>query len=227
MAFDPDRFVAECQAAAAESDPVQAVRDVVEATIRQGTAIDDTLGVELTGDPDTLFHSSGLTVQRIMWPGGSASAPHDHRMWAVVGVYAGCEVNTIFDRQGGSINPSEVIPVDAGGVLTLPVHAVHAVRNPDRRWTAGLHVYGGDIIDTERSAWLPDGTEAPQCEVAAQRRIMVGAMRAVAMEAGENISDERRFAALTALWREVERVGRNLTADEARAVVASEWGVAP
>ena len=227
MSFDRDVFVAECQGAAAESDPVEAVREVVEAAIQQGTAIDETLGTKVTGEADTLFRSDELTVQRIIWPGGSASPPHDHRMWAVVGVYAGRELNTLFDRRDRVISARRVVPIDAGSVLTLPVDAVHAVRNPDRQWTAGLHVYGGDIVDVERSAWLPDGSHAPQREVAAQRRLMVQAMLDMATEAGEKISDERRFVALTALWREAERARRNLTADEAREVVATAWSTAP
>ena len=225
MSFDREEFVAACQRAAAGSDPAEGVREVVEAAIQQGTAIDETLGTKLTGEADTLFCSDELTVQRIIWPGGSASPPHDHRMWAVVGVYAGREVNTLFDRRDRVISANREVPIDAGSVLTLPADAVHAVRNPDRQWTAGLHVYGGDIIDVERSAWLPDGSHAPQREVAAQRRLMVQAMLDLATEAGEQISDERRFVALTALWRAAERAGRNLTTDEAREVVATAWTV--
>ena len=227
MSFASDVFVADCQGAAAESDPVEAVREVVEAAIQQGAAIDETLGTKVTGEADTLFRSDELTVQRIIWPGGSASPPHDHRMWAVVGVYAGREVNTLFDRRDRVISSRQVVPIDAGGVLTLPVDAVHAVRNPDRQWTAGLHVYGGDIVDVERSAWLPDGTHASQTEVAAERRLMVQAMLDMASEAGEKISDERRYVALTALWREAERARRNLTSAESREVVASAWSTVP
>ena len=44
-------------------------------------------------EPDTLFASPEITVQRIVWRGGARSNVHEHRMWAVVGVYAGAEVN--------------------------------------------------------------------------------------------------------------------------------------
>lgn len=166
-------------------------------------------------------------MQRITWPGGAASPPHEHRMWAVVGVYAGREVNTVFDRSGPEITPARTVHVNSGDVFVLPATAVHEVHNPERRWTAGLHVYGGDILNVERSSWLPDGTEAPSTQVSAQRRAMVQAMRDLASDLGRQLSDEDRYLAFTALWREVDRRRRNLTVEEARDVVSSAWRVTP
>lgn len=225
-AFVPAELVEACRRAATEADPVAAVGEVIESTVRRhGSTIDDVLGRTPSVEPNTLFCSRELTVQRIAWPGGSASPPHEHRMWAVVGVYAGREVNTVFDREGGRIAPSRTVAVEAGRVFSLPATAVHAVHNPERRWTAGLHVYGGDIVNVARSSWLPDGTEAPQSEVTEQRRAMVQAMRDLAVDLGREISSDDRYVALSALWRETERLHRNLTPAEARAVVAGAWNL--
>lgn len=223
MPFDPDEFVAACTRAAQDSDPVGGVRDVVDAAIRLGSAIDVALGPSRSIGPDTLFRSPDLTVQRISWPGGSAAAPHEHRMWAVVGVYAGRELNTLYQREGSTVVEDRVVPVETGEVFVLGPDAVHTVANPDRRWTAGLHVYGGDIVGVERSAWLPDGTAISQSESSAQRRAMVLAMRQLAADRQQEVSDEMRFLGLSALWREVERRRRYLTPVEVREVVADAW----
>jgi predicted metal-dependent enzyme (double-stranded beta helix superfamily) len=226
--FDPDGFVAACRAALRDAAAAAAVADVVESTVRRhASTIDAVLGPAPVGDPEVLHASPELTVQRIAWPGGSASPPHDHRMWAVVGVYAGREVNRVFDRDGSAIRPGRTVDVDAGDVFTLPADAVHEVRNPDRRWTVGLHVYGGDIAGTDRSAWLPDGTEVAQAEAASQRRVMVQAMRDLATDLGRPVSDEERYLGLAALWAAAERRRRHLTAEESRLVVAGAWGVPP
>jgi predicted metal-dependent enzyme (double-stranded beta helix superfamily) len=223
VVFDVDEFVAACQRAARDADPVGAVREVVSAAVRAGSAIDDVLGRQVSLDPDTLFRSEDLTVQRILWPGGSASPPHDHRMWAVVGVYAGRELNTVYERQGHTVVEKRKVPVEQGEVFELGADAVHSVVNPDRRWTAGLHVYGGDLIGVERSAWLPDGTETSQAASSAQRRAMVEEMRELATDRGQAMSGEMRFVALNALWDEVARRRRYLTPIEARAVIEHAW----
>jgi predicted metal-dependent enzyme (double-stranded beta helix superfamily) len=41
----------------------------------------------------------------------------------------------------------------AGDVASLPRDVIHSVTNPLGRFTAGLHIYGGDFFETERSLW--------------------------------------------------------------------------
>jgi predicted metal-dependent enzyme (double-stranded beta helix superfamily) len=226
MGFDRDGFVAACRDAVDESDVLGAITQVVQRAISDGSAVDAALGTEITGHPDTLFSSSGLTVQRILFPGGSKSAPHDHRMWAVVGVYAGCETNVLYQRQGTRLARRSTAGVDAGQVIAFDEDAIHSVANPSRAWTAGLHVYGGDILNAARSAWQPDGTEVPFEENRRERRAMVEAMRDLAKIHGRTITEADRFAALTALWRETERRQRNLAASDAREVIIAAWEAA-
>jgi predicted metal-dependent enzyme (double-stranded beta helix superfamily) len=223
--FDPDAFVGECRRAASEAEPVAALAEVVAAAIRDGGAIDAALGTELKGEADTLFSSPELTVQRIVWPGGAASPPHDHRMWAVVGVYAGEEVNRLYRRGPSGLEERAVRPVGAAEVLTLGEDAVHSVENLRRQWTAGLHVYGGDILHNERSAWGPDGTEARFAENSAAFRAMWAPMRELAAEQGRAISDDDRYDALIAIREAYRRQRRYLTPEEARRVVAEAWGI--
>src|SRR5258705_10092175 len=96
--FSADEFVREVQAASVAADPIAAVQEVVDAAIVDGPSIDSVLGTERKAENDSLFSSQDLTVQRIIWVPGLPSVPHEHRMWAVVGVYAGEELNRIYER---------------------------------------------------------------------------------------------------------------------------------
>ncbi len=207
MAFDAETFVGECQAAAVEDDPVAAVREVVAAAIADGASIDAALGTERKRErePDTLFSSSDLTVQRIVWPPGAFSSRHDHRMWAVIGVYAGQEVNHLYARSPGGLKECDRRGVGEREVLILRSDAIHSVENGRRERTAGLHVYGGDIVNLERSAWGPDGREVSFQENVTARMPMLNAMRDLAAEQGMRVDDDSRYVALMALRATCER----------------------
>ena len=175
----PRRSSVECQSAASTTDPVAAVGQVVAEAIAEPAAIDATLGAEFKGESDTLFSSADLTVQRIQWPPGIDSSAHEHRMWAVVGVYTGLEHNRLYRRSPTGIEECGHRALDEGEILMLDEDAIHSVENPLRKRTAGLHVYGGDILSAERSAWGPDGREVSFATNMAPAKAMFQAMRDV------------------------------------------------
>jgi predicted metal-dependent enzyme (double-stranded beta helix superfamily) len=227
VVFDAETFVSDCQAAVVEVDPVTAVRDVVAAAIADGSSIDAALGTEFKRAPDILFSSVDLTVQRIRWPPGFVSSPHDHRMWAVIGVYAGEELNRLYDRSPNGLTECGRHAVAQRDVFVLDQNAIHLVENPDRGWTAGLHVYGGDILSVERSAWGPDGREVTFAEDSSVRIAMLQAMRDLAADREKHIDDEAGFLAFTALRAACERERRYPTPPQARRIIADAWQVAP
>jgi predicted metal-dependent enzyme (double-stranded beta helix superfamily) len=221
--FDAEAFVIECQSAANAADSVGAVQEVVAGAIRDGSSIDAAFGTKINRDPDTLFASKDLTVQRILWPGGSWTRPHDHRMWAVIGVYAGEELNRLYERTPGGITETGTRPVAKREVLLLDAKAIHSVENPYRELTAGLHVYGGDIIGGERSAWGPDGREVASSENLSRAMSMFQAMRDLAAERGRSLDDDARYEAFQVLRAACERQRRYPTSDEARQLIADAW----
>jgi len=223
VTFDSAEFVDACAAALSETDPIAAVTEAVQAAIARGTSIDDALGTETSLEPLTLFSAPDLTVQRILWPSGALSSIHDHRMWAVVGVYAGCEVNRLYQRSAHGLSELKGREVRAGTAPVLDADAVHSAGNPRREWTAGLHVYGGDILGVSRSGWDPGGNELPYDEAVAPRRAIVQALRDFASEQGEAFTADDRFAAVMALWVECENRRRHLTPTEAREVILASW----
>jgi len=224
MKFDAEDFVTACLAARTDPDPANAVADVVAAVVIDGPSIDEALGIVVNPlQPDTLLSTPELTIQRIVFRGGARSGIHDHRMWAVVGVYAGTEVNRFFDRGPNSLVSRGGREIARGGVVTLDRDVIHEVDNPRREWTAGLHVYGGDILGVARSAWSFDDHEVPYGEQMAKRRVMFEAMWALAAEQGRTISDDDRLAALSTIWKACEVRRRCLTISETRAVVGRAW----
>jgi predicted metal-dependent enzyme (double-stranded beta helix superfamily) len=221
VAFDADAFVAACQAAAGEGDAVIAVTAVVERAVADSAALE--AAFSRRAFRTSLYASETLTVERILWPPGLVGGAHEHRMWAVVGVYAGTERNAFYRRAGAQLAPDGGRDLEPGDVVAMQAEGIHAVTNPRRGWTAGLHVYGGDIGGVPRSAWDPRLVhELPFAEVLAARSPMADAVRSLAPELGR-VTDDDRYQAYTALAAETARLGRWLTAGEARAVVRAAW----
>jgi predicted metal-dependent enzyme (double-stranded beta helix superfamily) len=227
MAFDAEAFVAACRGAADDADPVAAVHEIVAAAIVDGSSIDAALGTEFlpgTVEPP-LLSSEDLTIQRILWPPGISVMPHEHRMWAVVGVYAGEELNRIYERSTDGLTEVRRCAVAPREVLVLDEHAIHSVENLCREWTAGLHVYGGDMLHRERSAWGPDGREVSSDENTAAYAQMIQGMYQLAADHGERIDAEARYLANRALVAWWERERRYPTPAEARGIIANAWQV--
>jgi predicted metal-dependent enzyme (double-stranded beta helix superfamily) len=223
VSFEVEAFVTACQHAATEVDPAGAVRDVVEAAIAEGPSIDAIFGTEVIGAFDTLFASPDLTVQRIGWPAGSRSSPHEHRMWAVVGVYAGTETNRLFERSRQGLIEQSVQHLEVGEVLVLGDDAIHAVANPLRGRTVGLHVYGGDIVGSARSAWSPDGKEVPFSEDATARLAMFRAVREIAAEHGRGLTHDDVYEAFAKLSSACAAAGQYVSSEDARSIVTDVW----
>ena len=47
-----------------------------------------------------LHQADDLTVLHVVWAPKMAIYPHDHRMWAAIGIYAGAEDNAFYRRTG-------------------------------------------------------------------------------------------------------------------------------
>jgi predicted metal-dependent enzyme (double-stranded beta helix superfamily) len=153
-AFDPDTFVADCEAAVRESQPALAVRDVLDRALADAPAVETALARD-EGGLESLHVSDELTVLNVVWAPGMRLFPHDHRMWAAIGIYGGTEDNEFFRRDGDSVRASGRTVAEVGDVLLLGDDAIHAVSNPTKRLTGAIHVYGGNFFTEPRSEWDP------------------------------------------------------------------------
>jgi predicted metal-dependent enzyme (double-stranded beta helix superfamily) len=159
--FDVDQLIVDCQEAAAESAPRRAIREVLLRAV--GDADQVAAGLRPTqGGLNILFRSPELTILDVVWAPGMRLYPHDHRMWAAIGIYAGQEDNTFYRRSSDrqhQLAESGGRELGTGEVLLLGDDAIHAVTNPLPRLTAAIHVYGGDFVGQPRSQWGPGPLE--------------------------------------------------------------------
>lgn len=159
--FDIDQLIADCQEARNETEPRRAIREVLGRALASPGAIAEALD-PTEGGITLLHHADDLTVIQVVWAPGMTLYPHDHRMWAAIGIYTGQEDNAFYRRSG----PGERTLVESGGkqlatgeVLMLGDDTIHSVTNPLRRLTAAIHVYGGDFVNEPRSQWGPGPRE--------------------------------------------------------------------
>ena len=153
--FDVDVFVADCRAGLAETQPLLAIKEVLERAVAEPDAV----AAALKAEPGVgiLHRSADLTVLSVVVPAGRpATPPHDHRMWALVGIYGGQEDNEFFRRDGDTLVGSGGKTLAEQDVLVLGDDAIHAVSNPLQRLTGAIHVYGGDFVSQPRSQWPPE-----------------------------------------------------------------------
>jgi predicted metal-dependent enzyme (double-stranded beta helix superfamily) len=155
--YDTEAFVEECRQALTESEPRLAVRDVVRQAVATPAPVAETLRPERAGL--TMLHQADdLTVLHVVWAPGMSIYPHDHRMWAVIGIYEGQEDNAFYRRSApgaATLTESGGKQATTGDVLVLGDDTIHGVTNPLGRLTAAIHVYGGDFVNQPRSQWGP------------------------------------------------------------------------
>jgi len=158
--FDPEGFIEECRAAV-EADPThRAVLAVVRQAIDDPAAIIAALGAPAGAGIFPLYRSAELTILNVVWKPGMTLTPHNHAMWAVIGVYAGREDNVFWrrvpDDPDGRLEVAGERTLLTGDVMPLGRDIIHSVSNPLTEPTGAIHVYGGDFFGVERSEWEAD-----------------------------------------------------------------------
>lgn len=153
--FDVDSFVAECVQAAGEAHPHLAVKEVLERATADPASMARALPPERAGI--TRLHAAAdVTILQVVWSPGMSFGPHDHRMWAAIGIYTGGEDNSFFRRSEHTLAPSGGRSLRPRDVALLGDDTIHAVTNPTAEYTGSIHIYGGDFFAMERSEWRGD-----------------------------------------------------------------------
>jgi predicted metal-dependent enzyme (double-stranded beta helix superfamily) len=157
--FDVARFIDDCRTALAQAPAERAVRELVARVVSEPAALRRALGEPTRAGIQTLHASPELTVLNVVWAPGMTIMPHDHRTWAVIGIYNGREDNTFWrrirDEAGGKIEAKGARALTDRDAVTLGRDIIHSVTNPLSHNTSALHVYGGDFFGIARSEWDP------------------------------------------------------------------------
>jgi predicted metal-dependent enzyme (double-stranded beta helix superfamily) len=161
--FDRERFVADCRAAHAQDRSHKAVREVLARALADPRGVLEGLGEPRRAGVEALYRSPELTVLNVVWAPRMTIYPHNHHMWAVIGIYTGREDNIFWRRlPGGRIEAAGAQSISERDTAPLGPEIIHSVTNPIARLTGAIHVYGGDFFAVERSEWDPETlTEQP------------------------------------------------------------------
>lgn len=154
--MDIDRFVADCIAANEEADAQAAVNEVLARAVSDPDAVLAAIGAPERAGLNVLLSSKTLTIFAATWTPQMNLMPHNHLMWANIGIYTGREDNIYWKRTSDGIKAFGADALFVKDTAMLPEDAVHSVTNPLLRFTGGIHIYGGDFFDTERSQWDPE-----------------------------------------------------------------------
>jgi len=158
--FDLDRFIEDCRAAVLQEPSHKAAREVLARANSNPEAILAALGEPTRAGVAPLYKSDTLTILNVVWGKRMTIMPHNHRMWAVIGVYTGREDNIFWRRieneAGGLIEAAGAKSLGERCAEPLGRDVIHSVTNPLGRLTAAIHVYGGDFYGAKRSDWDPE-----------------------------------------------------------------------
>jgi predicted metal-dependent enzyme (double-stranded beta helix superfamily) len=158
--FELEQFTADCRAALAADKSHKHVHDVVARAVGDPASVLRALGEPKCAGLHKLYRSHDLTVLNVVWAPMMTIMPHNHSMWAVIGIYTGREDNIFWRRLPGSPGRVEAAGAKAlceRDAASLGHDIIHSVTNPIPRLTGAIHVYGGDFFDpTHRSEWDPE-----------------------------------------------------------------------
>jgi predicted metal-dependent enzyme (double-stranded beta helix superfamily) len=163
--LEVERFVDDCRNALVRDGSHGAVREIVARTVSDPSSVLGALGEPQRAGIYPLHRSETLTVLNVIWAPNMTLPPHDHRMWAVIGIYTGREDNIFWRRVPGAASKVEAAGAKAlcaKDAEPLGHRIIHSVTNPIPRFTGAIHVYGGDFFGVARSEWdaesLVEGT---------------------------------------------------------------------
>ncbi len=142
-----------------DTDSTKAVREVVAEAVADRDGLINALGEPARGTVNTLYRSDDLTIINPVWAPRMTIMPHNHNMWAVIGVYTGREDNIFWrriqDDPDGHIEAAGAETLGPGKAVPLGKNIIHSVTNPTGIFTSAIHVYGGNFFEEHRSEWDP------------------------------------------------------------------------
>src|SRR5215472_8106474 len=173
--FNLDQLVADCRAVLREDRSQGFIREVVARTVSEPGAVLAALGDPKSAELQTLYHAPDLTILNVIWAPWMTLLPHNHQMWAVIGIYTGREDNIFWrrvpDGKGTKVEAAGAKALGVKDTVPLGQDIIHSVTNPIPRFTGAIHVYGGDFFGpVGRSEWDAESLLEQSCDGARMAR---------------------------------------------------------
>ena len=169
--MDVERFVEDIKRARLETDSQKAVEEVLKRTVSEPRAVLNGLGEPAEAGIHPIYRADDLTILNVVWAPLMVLLPHNHNMWASIGIYTGREDNIIWQRTDGVIEANGATALSETEVLGLRSDAIHSVTNPVERLTGAIHIYGGDFFKPGRSEWDPETLRERPFDLEGARRL--------------------------------------------------------
>ena len=159
--FDLEAFVENCKTAVEADHSHLGIKDIVESAVSDPDKLIKAIGEPTKPGATAIYSSSNLTIVNVVWAPWVTIYPHNHNIWAVIGMYSGREDNIFWRRinedQEGRIEAAGAKSLCVGDVTPLGMDIIHSVNNPIPKCSGAIHVYGGDFFHIEnRSEWDPE-----------------------------------------------------------------------
>lgn len=159
--FQRDRFIEDCRSAVSEGQ--KAVRELVLEAVADPAGIMSELGEPTQAGVFPIYRADDLTIINFVWAPCMTLLPHNHNMFAVIGIYSGREDNIFWRRINEGSGDTKRPGIEAAGAdsmgpgqaVTLGKDIIHSVANPLAQHTSAIHVYGGNFFEPPhpRSQW--------------------------------------------------------------------------
>ena len=159
--FTVDNLITDCKKAVAGGRTAQAeVRDILAKAVSAPGQVLNELGEPESGGVSKIYDSGELTIINVVWGPHMTIMPHNHEMWANIGIYTGREDNIFWrrvaDAEDGYIEAAGAESLGLKDATTLGRDIIHSVTNPLSKLTGAIHIYGGDFFRVDRSEWDPE-----------------------------------------------------------------------
>lgn len=159
--FNLENFIEDCKTAIRNDPTHKSIAELLKGSMHDTSAIMKEIGEPAAGGLNAIYKSPELTILNVVWKPSMMLMPHDHAMWAVIGIYSGREDNIFWrrinDDPQGRIEAAGAKALSVGDVAPLGKDVIHSVSNPIDKYTGAIHIYGGDFFEAERLEWEAEG----------------------------------------------------------------------
>ena len=175
--FNKETFIEQCKELALNDDGHKRIKDLLVDVLKDPDSIMTELGKPSKAGFDVLYSADNLSIINFTWAPGMELHAHNHNLWAVIGIYTGAEENTFYVKRDDTIVKQNSKDVTAGNVVMLGREVIHSVKNATKKFTGGIHIYGGDFINIKRSQWDNNSAKESAYDMQQTRQIFADANR--------------------------------------------------
>jgi len=167
--FEIEQFILDCKKAVGQDRSQSAVLEVLAHAVSDPATVLQALGEPQCAVIQTLYRANDLTILNVIWAPWMTLLPHNHKMWAVIGIYTGREDNIFWrhiqDGKKSKVEAAGAKALSARDVIPLGHDIIHSVTNPIPRFTGAIHIYGGDFFGpVGRSEWDAETLLEQSCD---------------------------------------------------------------